>query len=401
VTDAPISEAPAPDRALVLVVDDDTNLRRMIARALEADYRVATAVDGDDGLAQAVALRPDLILSDIRMPGLSGEELLLAVRARSDMDNVPFLLLTAESDDAVRWRALTEGAQDYLGKPISLIELRARVAIHVAQKRARDMLQVELTSTSRDLEELAREVVARRHEAQAALQVRDEFVQEATHELRTPITNVLGVAQLLLRDLDRGVQADAAHLRRYVGIIEHQARRISRLVNHLLDLPHLEDQTLLPGRADTDLVELVRRITASVQVTTEQHQLDVRAPDTLIAAVDAHGIEEVLTDLLENAVKYSPDGGLIEVDLLSPEVEIVRLEVRDHGVGVPPEKRDRLFERFYQAHPGVHFAGQVGLGLGLYISRQIVEQHGGVITAEFPADGGSRLVVCLPGARAA
>jgi signal transduction histidine kinase len=394
-----LSETPVPERALVLVVDDDATLRRMIVRALEADYRVAAAVDGDDGLAQAVALQPDLILSDIRMPGLTGHELLLAVRARPDLVDVPFLLLTAEADDSVRWRALTEGAQDYLDKPVSVIELRARVAIHVALKRARDMLQHELDSTSRDLEELAREVVARRHEAEAALRVRDEFVQEATHELRTPITNVLGIAQLLLRDLDRGGPADSAHLRRYVGIIEHQARRIGRLVNHLLELPHLEDRTLLPGRTDTDLTQLVHKIAASVQVTTDLHRLEVRAPDALVAAVDTHGIEEVVTDLLENAVKYSPEGGLIEVDLTSPEAAMARLEVRDHGVGVPPEKREHLFERFYQAHAGMHFAGQVGLGLGLYISRQIVEQHGGQITAEFPEDGGSRLVVRLPTSR--
>jgi signal transduction histidine kinase len=389
-------ETPSVERALVLIVDDDANLRRMIARALEVDYRVATAVDGDDGLAQAVALQPDLILSDIRMPGLTGHELLLAVRARADLVDVPFLLLTAEVDDSVRWRALTEGAQDYLDKPVSVVELRARVAIHVALKRARDMLQHELASTSRDLEGLAREVVARRHEAQAALRVRDEFVEEATHELRTPITNVLGIAQLLLRDLDRGGSTDSAHVRRYVGIIEHQTRRISRLVNHLLELPHLEERTLLPGRTVIDLTELVQRIVTSVQVTTDLHRLEVRAPEALVAAIDVHAIEEVVTDLLENAVKYSPDGGLIEVDLTSPQATMAQLEVRDHGVGVPPDKRERLFERFYQAHPGVHFAGQVGLGLGLYISRQIVEQHGGQITAEFPEDGGSRLVVRLP-----
>jgi signal transduction histidine kinase len=390
------AEACSQDRALILVVDDDANLRRMVAKALSADYRIATAVDGSDGLVQALAVHPDLIISDIRMPGLTGEELLIAVRAHPELVDVPFLLLTAEADNVVRWRALTEGAQDYLDKPVSLVELRARVAIHVALKRARDTLQLELTSTTRDLEGLAREIVERRHEAMEALRVRDEFVQEASHELRTPITNVLGVAQLLLRDLDRGADADSANLRRYVGIIEHQARRISRLVNHLLELPHLGEPILLAPRVETDLGELVRRVAAGVQATSEHHRLDVRAAESLFAAIDARGIEEVLTDLLENAVKYSPDGGVIEVGLTAAEPSVVRLDVRDYGVGVPLDKRAHLFERFYQAHPGIHFAGQVGLGLGLYISRQIVEQHGGQISAEFPSDGGSRLIVRLP-----
>jgi signal transduction histidine kinase len=384
---------------MVLLVDDDASLRRMIAKALTGEYRIAAAVDGADGLAQAIALRPDLILSDIMMPGLTGEQLLQAVRARAELADVPFLLLTAEADEAVRLRALSAGAQDYLAKPVSVVELRARVAIHVALKRARDMLQRDLTSSTRDLEELTREVVARRHEALAALRVRDEFVQEATHELRTPITNVLGTAQLLLRDLDRGIQPDMARLRRYVGIIEHQARRISRLVNHLLELPHVDGEALLLDRTAVDLVALVRRVAASVQATTEDHQLEVRSQTPVMAVVDRHGIEEVMGDLLENAVKYSPNGGRIEVDVTANDAAVARLTVRDYGVGVEPENREHLFERFYQAHPGVHFAGQVGLGLGLYISRHIVEQHGGQINAEFPSDGGSLLVVCLPTAR--
>lgn len=385
-------------RPLVLLVDDDPSLRRMIATALATDYRVATAVDGRDGLAQALVAPPDLILSDSIMPGLNGEQLLQAIRAVPELADVPFLILTGDADEAVRMHALSAGAQDYLSKPISLVEVRARIAIHVALKRARDMLQRELTSTSSDLEELAREVVERRHEAVAALEVRDEFVREAAHELRTPVTNVLGTAQLVMRDLDRDVPPDMVRLRRNVGIIEHQAQRISRLVNHLLDLPHLGGTELAFQRRPIDLVSLAHSAVTSIQAMTEDHQLSVRAHTPVIAAVDEHAIKEVLGDLLENAVKYSPNGGPIEVDVTTMDPAVARLEVRDYGVGVEPENRAHLFERFFQAHPGQHFAGHVGLGLGLYISRLIVEQHGGEIFAEFPTDGGTRIVVCLPGA---
>jgi signal transduction histidine kinase len=185
-------------------------------------------------------------------------------------------------------------------------------------------------------------------------------------------------------------------LRRNVGIIEHQAQRISRLVNHLLDLPHLGGSELPLQRRPIDLVILAQGTVASIQAMTEDHQLTVRAHAPVIAAVDEHAIKEVLGDLLENAVKYSPNGGPIEVDVTATAPALARLEVRDYGVGVEPENREHLFERFFQAHPGQHFAGQVGLGLGLYISRLIVEQHGGQIYAEFPADGGTRVVVCLP-----
>jgi signal transduction histidine kinase len=108
--------------------------------------------------------------------------------------------------------------------------------------------------------------------------------------------------------------------------------------------------------------------------------------------VDPLRIEQVVTNLLSNAIKYSPDGGAIDVSV-SCGSDSVRLVVRDHGIGIPPERRARLFDRFYQAHGEGHFGG---LGLGLFISRQIVELHSGTLEADFPADGGTRFQVTLP-----
>jgi len=119
-------------RALVLVVDDDPRLGRMIGKVLEAEYRIAIAATGDDGLAQAVALEPDLILSDWLITCLSGERLSSAVRAHPKLGNVPFLMLTAHA----RARPTNECRQDYLRKPFSISDLRARVAIHITSKRA-------------------------------------------------------------------------------------------------------------------------------------------------------------------------------------------------------------------------------------------------------------------------
>jgi signal transduction histidine kinase len=101
----------------------------------------------------------------------------------------------------------------------------------------------------------------------------------------------------------------------------------------------------------------------------------------------------VLSNLLDNAIKYSPDGGMIEVAVAQPDDATIELSVRDHGMGIPAEKRGHIFDRFYQAHGAEH---RSGLGLGLYICRQIVELHDGAIRVEFPPDGGTRFVVCLP-----
>jgi signal transduction histidine kinase len=144
----------------------------------------------------------------------------------------------------------------------------------------------------------------------------------------------------------------------------------------------------------TDLATLVRRTVAAMQPPGEELAIAVDAPQTLPATVDPSGIEQVLTQLLDNAVRYSPDGGAISVSLTRDEENaraIVR--VRDHGLGIPPEQRSRLFERFFQAHRNEF---RSGMGLGLYLCRQIVLQHGGEIHADFPEDGGGCFTVELP-----
>ncbi|TME30258.1 MAG: ATP-binding protein [Chloroflexi bacterium] len=112
--------------------------------------------------------------------------------------------------------------------------------------------------------------------------------------------------------------------------------------------------------------------------------------------IDPVRFEQVITNLVDSAIKYSPDGGPIEVELTRPDPAAMQLVVRDHGIGIPPEHRAHVFDRFYQAHAGQHFAGVAGMGLGLYISRRIVEMHGGSIQIDAPADGGARVTVHLP-----
>jgi signal transduction histidine kinase len=387
-----------PSRAepVVLVVEDDAALSRLIASALGADYRIITASDGADGLRKALALQPDLILSDLTMPRMTGLELLHALHEQADVRDVPFLLLTGHADANVRVNALREGAADYLIKPCSVAEIRARVANHVSVKRTRDLLRQDLASTSRNLEELVRELTASRRRAQEALQIREQFLLEVAHELRTPVTNILGSAQLLLRQLDRHGGLPADRLRQLVGVMEHQGQRLARLVNQSLDLSRLETGALDLQLAETELSALVRLAAGTLQATGTDHPLHVSAPEPVLIRVDPLRIEQVLMNLLENAAIYSPGGTSIEIQVDEPEPSTVQVMVRDHGPGVAPERRAALFDRFFQPHAGQHFAGHVGLGLGLYISRVIVEQHGGRLWAEFPPDGGTRFVMRLP-----
>lgn len=192
--------APAPgtrpegERPLVLVVEDHPEMGRFITETFAGEYRTATARDGREGLEMALALRPDLILSDVMMPRMSGDELVRAVRARAELDGIPVVLLTAKADDALRVTMLRDGAQDYLLKPFSPEELRARAGNLITMKRAREVLQQELASQSHDVEGLAREVTVRKRELLTTLVA----LRESEERFRFLVESVKDYAMFLL-----------------------------------------------------------------------------------------------------------------------------------------------------------------------------------------------------------
>ena len=156
-------EHPPGDRPTVLVVEDNFEMRRFLREALEAEYRVAAVADGRRALDVAIATAPDLVVTDLMLPGLGGDQLVAALRARPDLADIPVLVLTAKQDEALRARLLAESVQDYVTKPFSAHELRARVRNLVAMKRARDILSSEVASQSKDVTELTRHLIAIQH----------------------------------------------------------------------------------------------------------------------------------------------------------------------------------------------------------------------------------------------
>jgi signal transduction histidine kinase len=240
----------------------------------------------------------------------------------------------------------------------------------------------------------AAEIELRRAEAGKVAE-RDEFIAVAAHELKTPITSLRLAVQLLRRESERGSALDKEMLRDSLRTIESQSQRLGRLVTELLETVRLGSGRMELDLKQTDVIDLVTKAVRDAQATTTRHKLVLAAPNKLRAKLDALRFLQVVTNVLDNAIKFSP-GGPIEVDLSSSKRGPARLAVRDHGIGIPPNDRSHIFERFYQAQSGDQRAG---LGLGLYVSRQIVELHGGRIDAEFPEDGGTRIVVTLPAER--
>ncbi|HLZ31478.1 MAG TPA: GAF domain-containing protein [Chloroflexota bacterium] len=232
-------------------------------------------------------------------------------------------------------------------------------------------------------------------EARVAISIRDEFMSVAAHELKTPMTSLRGYAQLLSREFDKGEVVNSARAKRAALTIQVQSDKLARLVGQLLDISRLQSGKLAIERKPADLSALVRDVVDSARSQLKEHVLLARLPEELWLSIDPLRVEQVATNLLDNAIKYSPEGGRIDVSLTDAGAT-VQLSVQDHGVGVAAEHRPHIFDRFYQANSTNPLTSMAGMGLGLYISREIVELHGGTIEAEFPDEGGTRFVVVLP-----
>jgi signal transduction histidine kinase len=221
---------------------------------------------------------------------------------------------------------------------------------------------------------------------------RDAFLAAISHELKTPVTTLRLSAQLLGRQLKAQGELDRERAVHLIDMIEGQSAKLAKLVNYLLDVSHTGPDSIPLERQETDLVALVGQLVLDAQERTTRHQIRVDAPAPVLAMVDIARIEQVLVNLLDNAVKYSPNGGVIEVELAQGDPSVVCIGVRDHGIGVPREHREHMFDRFSTSHD----ENAPGLGLGLYLSRRLVELHGGKLSAEFPVDGGTRIVLWVP-----
>lgn len=231
---------------------------------------------------------------------------------------------------------------------------------------------------------------AARAEAEAESRAREELLSLLAHELRTPLTSMLVYTQTALRGMDRTPAMDPATLRRSLEVVVRQAHRQARLIDQVLTAARVSSGQFALEPAPCDVVALVQEVAEMSRAMAPEHPVVVRALEKAEVVADPLRLEQVLVNLLDNACKYSPPGTPIEVAVLREPGAVV-VAVRDHGVGIPAEDHERIFERFRRLK-----TDQNGLGLGLHISRDIVRKHGGELQVELPLDGGTRFIVRLP-----
>jgi two-component system phosphate regulon sensor histidine kinase PhoR len=227
--------------------------------------------------------------------------------------------------------------------------------------------------------------------AKAMDRIKEDFLSIAAHELKTPITALKGYTQLTLRRI--GDLPELGGARRYLHTIDEQADRIGGLVQKLLDVSRIHTGKLDLQWSEFDLHKLVTATAERVRLISPSHTVALDGAPVMVVA-DMQRIEQVIYNLLENAAKYSPDGGVIRVELETSATRAL-VTVSDQGLGIPAEKLPYIFDRWYQAHDGTH-GDFGGMGLGLYICKEIVERHGGYMWARSDEQGGSTIGFAIP-----
>jgi PAS domain S-box-containing protein len=245
--------------------------------------------------------------------------------------------------------------------------------------------------------EQARIARAEHQIAEATIQARDEFLSIASHELKTPITSIRIATQMLLRQFEAGREPGQHMQIRALQAVDNQSIKLTRLITQLLDRVRMQSPSVGSlERTTVNVPELLKGVTDRAVSMAPNQTLAYEGPDELEAQIDPLRFEQVVTNLVDNSIKFSPQGGVTRLILESTdESGGFRLTVKDQGMGVDQARRGRLFERYYQAHGEGY---RSGMGLGLYISREIVTMHGGTISAAFPSTGGTEITVEMPAA---
>jgi PAS domain S-box-containing protein len=330
---------------------------------------------------------PDIILADYTLPQFSGLEALRLLRERGLA--IPFILITGVAGEEAAVSALHLGADDYLLK-----DRLARLGQAVTRALERYTLRQE---TQRSELALLHQERTGRAEAEAAVRMRDEFVAIASHELRTPVTVIKATAQVLLRLINSGDLKSTLAIDR-LQTVNVMSDRLKVLIADLLDVSRLRTGRLQLQPELLDLATLARevvneqRLQAGSACPLELSTVGVLPP----LRADAFRMRQVFSNLVENAIKYSPTGTEVNVHLREQDLGVL-VTVSDLGIGLPPGAAQNIFEPFGRASNATR-QQLPGMGLGLYIARQIVEQHGGRIWADSPGEGlGTRVNAWLPG----
>ncbi|KAH7105199.1 hypothetical protein BKA62DRAFT_827312 [Auriculariales sp. MPI-PUGE-AT-0066] len=422
------------DNALVVVADDNADLRHYCVNLLSSNYHVRAFVDGQDALDFVLENDCDLILSDVQMPRMGGYKFLREIRSRSSTALLPFILLSAAAGSEARTEGLDAGADDYLVKPFASKELLARVKTHLELGAMRRALESRVQERTRLLVESETRLLQQIAESEHMRKQQEIVVDLTSHELRNPLNAIWQNAELVEVALTRlrsrlgkevsGVldEADEA-VQNILLSVAHQ----TRIADDILNFSKISMSLLTIHKVPFHLHETVRDVLRmwEIEVREKDIRLELTCDDELKdiwVFSDPQRILQILINLLTNAIRFTTDMTVRKITVFLrtvmhieqpgenvfrvmdenqafPDGLYLRIGVKDSGSGLSPEEREKLFERFSQAHPSKdQFSG--GHGLGLFVCRHIISLLNGFIDVESAKGAGCTFLFSIPIERA-
>ena len=378
----------------ILYIEDDVDSRRLIQRVLEeAGHQVVLASDGLSGIEAAQRELPALILMDINMPDLSGDMVATRLQATPGLEETPIVALTALTD--YRERALIAGCVGYISKPISVDRLAAQVDEYLAGRR--DQVNDEevteyFTKYSqalvRKLEAKVRELEEANRELSRMDKMKNDFIALTSHEMRTPYALVYGYVRLLQDAIDAAQSPDLASL---AESLVAAADRLGEVVNEVLNLARVASGRITLALTQVRLLALVEEAAETVRQASKGRQItiSVLGGEWPEMRADPNELKLALSNVIGNAVKYTPDGGSVTVSG-AQYGEFAEVIIADTGIGIDPEEQGLIFEVFYTASDTeLHSTSKTafkggGLGLGLAIAKTVIDAHKGRVWVESP-----------------
>jgi two-component system, sensor histidine kinase and response regulator len=412
----------------ILIIDDTPdNLRFLSDLLAKAGYSVRKVITGELGLEAARLEPPDLILLDIMMPGVNGYEICERLKMGERTQHIPVLFLSALDEELDKVQAFQIGGVDYITKPFQIVEVLARIETHLKLSRLQHQLQqrneqlqheieyrsaaetalqllnqgldarvqertAELTQKNRYLLDVQRDLQKALVQERRLGELKSRLVTTLTQELRTPMTVMQTALELLQLD---ALKSSAAQ--RYVQMIAESIQQMQRSLQDTLftELDHPSKSFQL---APLELAEVCQAFLNqwALPETPDYHLSFVSwgKPAGTIAA-DSALLHQLLAHLVDNAIRYTPQGGTILLELVYEPTHAV-IRVQDEGIGIPADEIDRIFDRFYRASNTDLLPDKSGNGLGLTLAKQIVGQHAGTITVSSESNKGSIFSIRLP-----
>lgn len=368
--------------ARVLHIEDDPRNRLLVRKLLSADgHEVIDAADGLEGVRLAIGQRPDIVLVDLNIPGLDGFEVTLRLRTEASLNGVPIIAITAEGD---RDTSFAVGCDGFLQKPIDARAFAKQVAGYIGGQRERmlstpDQNEARLRQQSgrivAHLEEKVAELSSANERLREMERLRTEFYRNISHELATPLTPIVGYLRMLM---DEELGETSNPQRKALRAMDDCVRRLRSQLDNLIDVTGLETGKMRFFHKDYDFLDTVRRAIAWHADAFAERKLTMledfpRGP--LPGYGDSDRLGRAVSQLLDNAAKFTPEGGIVGVGVRSHE-GTYELVVADTGPGIPKDREGRVFEPFYQID-GSPTRAFGGTGVGLAIARKVARGLGG------------------------